>query len=166
MMIILALDLGNNKSVGCFYDTKTPKRRVEKDAATASCFGDSISRANADRVVVEVGPTVGWITDLVKGMNIDLPLVETPCRSVREWRSLIQYRQRPVTRGTAVRNTIRTILDRVGHGVVLRSWGRAEIKALENLAHPVEETAEEDSHRRGRPKRTTRTSGAGISAWA
>jgi len=48
-----------------------------------------------------------WLMD-------QLPTITLPCREVRQWRSLISYRWTLVSRRTAIKNSIRAILDRQG----------------------------------------------------
>ena len=75
-----------------------------------------------------------------------LPQVHLPQRKVRQWRSLIHYRQRLVTRRTAVKNRIRSILE--GEGIPTpcgaKCWTPAGIAALRSKACPWEETTAEN----------------------
>ena len=65
-----------------------------------------------------------------------LPLVELPSKEVREWRSLIHYRQSLVARRTMIKNTIHAILDR--QAIRMPSgkpgWTNAGRRRLEILA--------------------------------
>jgi transposase len=71
-----------------------------------------------------------------------LPQVVIPERNVRQWRTLIAYRQRLVARRTAVKNHIRAILDREGRTLVSgkTAWTNAHRKQLDALSIPITET--------------------------
>lgn len=68
-----------------------------------------------------------------------LPTVWMPIRRVRQWRSLINYRHELVSRRTAIRNSIRSILDAQGYRMAMgaRAWTEAGIAALRSLARPA-----------------------------
>lgn len=70
-----------------------------------------------------------------------LPTAYIPSFSVREWRSLIQYRHKLVGRRTAIRNNIRSILMRQGIKApsVHRAWTKAGLTALSEMARPLED---------------------------
>ena len=67
-----------------------------------------------------------------------LPKVHIPSKKVREKRSLIQYRQKLITRRTQIKNTIRAILQREGiHMAVGKdAWNKENVKWLRSLAKP------------------------------
>jgi transposase len=68
-----------------------------------------------------------------------LPIVHMPSKAVREWRSLIEYRQSLKERRTAIKNSIRSILTR--EGMVWASgksgWSASAIKELREMARPL-----------------------------
>lgn len=68
-----------------------------------------------------------------------LPKVRLPSSRVRQWRSLIAYRATLVGRRTAIKNSIRAILDRQGrrHPSGKSGWTRAAIETLEAEARPL-----------------------------
>jgi transposase len=76
----------------------------------------------------------------LSAMN-QLPLVHLPEREVRQWRSLIQYRQSLVGSRTSVKNRIRSILDReaIKMPAGKTGWSRMRILALRELAGPWDE---------------------------
>jgi transposase len=81
----------------------------------------------------------------LSAMN-QLETVHVPERPIRQWRSLIVYRQRIVGRRTSIKNTIRAILDREaipmpGPG---RGWSRPCLAALRALAMPLAGASQED----------------------
>jgi transposase len=73
-----------------------------------------------------------------------LPTVHTPERRVRQWRSLIAYRQRLVRRRTAIKNHIRAVLDRQGlpWPAGKKGWTNLALVALRDWAQPFDEVAE------------------------
>jgi transposase len=68
-----------------------------------------------------------------------LPRVHMPSKSVREWRSLIEYRQSLKERRTAIKNSIRAILTR--EGIEWKQgksgWSAAALKELRGMAKPL-----------------------------
>lgn len=75
-----------------------------------------------------------------------LPLVQLPSRRVRQWRSLIHYRGKLVSRRTAIRNSIRALLDR--EGLTLppgrRGWSGPSLEQLRSLSRPIEQVDPDD----------------------
>ncbi len=171
-MKILAVDLGKAKSVACDYESPTGSHEFETVGTTPALLEDLFRRRCPDRVVIEVGSSAGWITDLSARMGIELqvanpshqgwrwrsvkkktdrvdalklaelssvgqlPLVSLPTKEVREWRSLIHYRQSLVARRTMIKNTIRAILDRqaITMPTGKSAWTNAGRKWLATLA--------------------------------
>ncbi|MEX0653934.1 MAG: IS110 family transposase [Phycisphaeraceae bacterium] len=70
-----------------------------------------------------------------------LPTVRLPSTRVRQWRSFIAYRHTLIARRTAIKNSIRAILDRQGltHACGKSGWTQASIAALHELARPLEQ---------------------------
>lgn len=171
-MKILAVDLGKVKSVACDYASETGEHVFESCLTVPEALEELFVRRRPDRVVIEVGPSAGWISDLTARLRIELqvanpshqgwrwrsvkkktdrvdalklaqlsavnqlPLVEVPSKEVREWRSLIHYRQGLVARRTAIKNTIRSILNRQAIGMPSgrSGWTNAFRKTLDGLA--------------------------------
>jgi transposase len=171
-MRILAIDLGKVKSVACDYAGETGEHVFETCHTTVAALEEMLIRRRPDRVVIEVGPSAGWLSDLAARLKIELqvanpshqgwrwrsvkkktdrvdalklaqlsavnqlPLVEVPSKQVREWRSLIHYRQALVARRTAIKNTIRAILNR--QAIAMPSgrsaWTHAFRKTLDRWA--------------------------------
>ena len=75
-----------------------------------------------------------------------LPQVKLPSKSVRQWRSLIAYRHTLIRRRTAIKNSIRAILDREGLSMPggKNGWTKKSVNALRLLARPVLETNSDD----------------------
>lgn len=69
-----------------------------------------------------------------------LPTVQLPGAGVRQWRSLIAYHATLVGRRTAIKNSIRAILDRQGihHPSGKRGWTKQSLATLGLLAYPME----------------------------
>jgi len=61
-----------------------------------------------------------------------LPTVTLPSTRIRQWRSFIAYRHTLVSRRTAIKNSIRAILDRQGltHACGKSGWTQSAIAAL------------------------------------
>lgn len=70
-----------------------------------------------------------------------LPIVVLPNRRVRQWRGLIAYRGKLVGRRTAIKNSIRSLLDRQGLSMPAGrdGWRRRSLEALRELARPLDE---------------------------
>jgi transposase len=81
----------------------------------------------------------------LSAMN-QLPTLTLPGTAVRQWRSLIGYRWTLVQRRTAIKNTIRAILDRQGLSIPSgkSGWTIKARASLHNEARPMNETADEE----------------------
>jgi transposase len=79
----------------------------------------------------------------VSAMN-QLPTVHMPSPAVRQWRSLIQYRQSLVGRRTKIKNTIRSLLESQGLKMPSgwKAWTEAGVKQLQERALPMAEASE------------------------
>ena len=171
-MKILAVDLGKVKSVACDFESQSSEHVFETVRTSPEALEELILRRRPDRVVIEVCPSAGWITDLAARLKIELPvanpshegwrwrsvkkktdrvdalklarlsavnqlpLVTVPSKVVREWRSLIQYRQSLVARRTAIKNTIHSILTRQSLTMPTgkKGWTNAQRRRLDRLA--------------------------------
>lgn len=76
----------------------------------------------------------------------ELPTVPMPSRADREYRALVQYRDRLVGRRTAAQNRIRALAQR--HGVLLpaghRAWTRAGLEVTASMSRPLSECGPAD----------------------
>jgi hypothetical protein len=76
----------------------------------------------------------------------ELPTVPMPGRAAREYRALVQDRDRLVGRRTAAQNRIRALCQR--HGVLLplghRAWTRAGLELIGTLARPLADCGPEE----------------------
>lgn len=75
----------------------------------------------------------------------DIVPVHMPPEAVRQWRMLIRYRNRLVQRRTAIRNQIRSLLDREGVDwpKEWRGWTPAAMDQLRSMACPLDEICED-----------------------
>lgn len=73
-----------------------------------------------------------------------LPTVYLPQRNVRQWRSLIAYRQALVRRRTSIKNHIRSVLDREGLSwpAARAGWSDKALLSLRRLGRPMEEVTD------------------------
>jgi transposase len=160
------------KSVACDYASESGEHVFETCRTVPEALEEMIVRRRPDRVVIEVCPSAGWISDLTARLEIELqvanpshqgwrwrsvkkktdridalklaqlsavnqlPVVNVPSKEVREWRSLIHYRQGLVARRTAIKNTIRSILNRqaIAMPAGRSGWTNAFRKTLDRLA--------------------------------
>jgi transposase len=174
-MLILALDLGKNKSVVCLYQSETGEHSFRKVATTPQALHDLLVEVEPQRVVFEAGAAAGWLADLCRVLGLEfqvananheawrwknvksktdrkdavklaqlsamnqLPTVYLPRKAVRQWRSLIGYRQGLIQRRTAIKNHLRSVLDREGLSWPSgrKGWSRVQLKELAHLARPL-----------------------------
>ncbi|QDU72637.1 IS110 family RNA-guided transposase [Mucisphaera calidilacus] len=68
-----------------------------------------------------------------------LPTVWMPKPRVRQWRSLIHYRHALVSRRTAIRNNIRSVLDAQGLGLAMgkKAWTEEGMLRVAEIAKPI-----------------------------
>jgi transposase len=177
-MKILALDLGNFKSVACYYDRQhNAKPKYETFVSTKAALRELLQKRQPDRVVIEICPLAGWVCDLVRELGIeiqvtgtneqrsrwrnvkrksdrrdalklaqrsaleDLKLVHVPEQKIRQWRSLINYRQQLVRRRTRIKNHLRSLLlrENLSWARGKSGWTQQAIAKLEQLALPLNE---------------------------
>lgn len=69
-----------------------------------------------------------------------LPTLVLPSTQVRQWRSLIAYRWTLVGRRTAIKNSIRAVLDRQGltHASGKKGWTKESLAGLGLMAYPID----------------------------
>ena len=83
-MKIVAIDLGKVNSVACEFESETGAHKFESVRTLPDSLGYLLRRSRADRVVVEVGPSAGWITDLAGRLGIELQ-VANPSHEGWRW---------------------------------------------------------------------------------
>jgi transposase len=86
-MKILALDLGNFKSVACDYETQTTKHEFETIVSSKEAVGELLRKRRPDRVVIEICPLAGWVYDLVRELGIEIQVAGTNEQAWR-WRNV------------------------------------------------------------------------------
>jgi transposase len=86
-MMILALDLGKSKSVGCVLDTTTNKHRFCSVATTPQAIHDRLVKLAPDRLVIEVGTPAGWVHDIGVALGLEVQ-VANPSNEGWRWRQV------------------------------------------------------------------------------
>ena len=86
-MKILALDLGKYKTVGCEYERETGRHRFRATMTTPTALHKLVQEVEPERVVIEVCSIAGWVSDLVRGMGIEIQVANTADDSWR-WRKV------------------------------------------------------------------------------
>jgi transposase len=171
-MKILAIDLGKSNSVACVYEGGSGEHRFRRIRTTPAEVHDLIVAEAPARVVVEIGPTAGWVCDLCGALSVEVQAADTtheawrwkslkrksdrddalklarlsamnqvhgvhvPGPEVRAWRELIAFRHALVARRTAVKNSIRSILDRraIAWPEGPAGWNKTRRRELDRLA--------------------------------
>ena len=182
-MKILALDLGNFKSVACEYDTQNnTKPQYETIVSTKAAVRELLQRRQPARVVIEICPLAGWVCDVARELGVEiqvagtneqrsrwrnvkrksdrrdalklahrsalgeLKLVHVPEQKIRQWRSLINYRQQLVRRRTRIKNHVRALLLRENLSWVRgkSGWTQQAVAKLEQLALSLNEVGADE----------------------
>jgi transposase len=86
-MKILALDLGNFKSVACVYDTQTTKAEYTTIVSSKEALRELVLRQEPDRVVIEICPLAGWVCDVVRATEREIQVAGTNEQRSR-WRNV------------------------------------------------------------------------------
>jgi transposase len=131
------------------FHRRSPDRVVIEVGAPAGWITDLAARMGIELQVANPSHQ-GWRwrgvktkTDRVDALKLaqlsavnQLPLVEVPSKEVREWRSLIHYRQSLVRRRTMIKNTIHSIVSRqaISMPAGKKGWTNAVRHWLENQA--------------------------------
>ena len=68
-MKIVAMDLGKNKTVVCYYDSANGSHRFVTVPTRPQAIHDAIIAEPADRVVMEIGSAAGWIFDMATSLQ-------------------------------------------------------------------------------------------------
>ena len=77
MAMILAIDMGKNKSVYCRYDPSNGKHRFGTLATRPKEFHELLVEYSQDTVLIEVSPLCGWVSDLCGALGVKLLVVNT-----------------------------------------------------------------------------------------
>jgi len=86
-MKILALDLGKSKTMACVYDAVTGDHVYRTIRTVPDVLQDLIGAVRPDRVVLEISSTAGWVTDLVRALEIEVQVANTAHQAWR-WRNV------------------------------------------------------------------------------
>lgn len=86
-MKILALDLGKTKSVACIYESEGATHQYRTVRTGPSALHDLVAEIEPDRIVFEIGPSAGWLADLVRTLGIELQVVNVAHEAWR-WRNV------------------------------------------------------------------------------
>jgi transposase len=70
MATILGIDLGEFKSVACFFDADTEKYRFETVPTDPESFRDLLARTAPALVLFETGTAAGWVHDLCRELGL------------------------------------------------------------------------------------------------
>jgi len=84
-MKILALDLGQDKTAACEFASKTGGASYEAVPTTPQALHDLLVERAPDRVVMEIGPTAGWVHDLASALGLPVQ-VANPNHEAWRWR--------------------------------------------------------------------------------
>lgn len=88
-MKILALDLSKFKSVGCVYEAESGEHCYRRLNTRPAELHDLLVEIEPDRVVIEVSSISGWVSDVVRALEIELQVVSTNGEAWR-WRNVKQ----------------------------------------------------------------------------
>ena len=86
-MLILAIDLGKFKSVGCVYDTVGLAHRFVTIRTAPQEVHDLVVAVAPGRVVIEVGPAAGWVKDLSEALGVTVQVANANHEAWR-WKSV------------------------------------------------------------------------------
>jgi transposase len=77
MAMILAIDMGKNKSVFCHYHPANGEKSFGTVRTSPQQFHDLLIQHTDDVVVIEISPLAGWVSDLCQTLGIKLLVVNT-----------------------------------------------------------------------------------------
>ena len=86
-MCILAVDIGQSKSVCCLYEASKQVREFVTVRTRPEAFAELITCHKPSLVVIEICPAAGWIRDLCQGMGVKLLVANTSDDAWR-WRGV------------------------------------------------------------------------------
>lgn len=84
-MKIVAMDLGQSKSVACVYDSATAEHRFVTVASTPAAVHDLVVAEEPERVVIEIGPLAGWVCDLCRVLGVRVQVAD-PSQEAWRWK--------------------------------------------------------------------------------
>ena len=86
-MRIVALDLGKGKSVACVFESLTGEHRFDAAPTTPEALQLMLEHYRPERVVIEISPLAGWVSDLVRGLGMELQVAHVNPEAWR-WRNV------------------------------------------------------------------------------
>ena len=86
-MKILSFDLGKFKSEACEFDTQKLADEFEKVVTTPEKVREVLVKRRPDRVVIEICPIAGWVSDIVRELGYELEVASTNDEAHR-WRNV------------------------------------------------------------------------------
>jgi len=86
-MKIVALDLGQQKSVACIYETATGLHRLMTVPSTPAALTAMFQQHAPQRVVIEIGPLAGWVADVVRALGVE-PQVAKTNEAAWQWKNV------------------------------------------------------------------------------
>lgn len=125
-MKIVALDVGQSKSVACIYQTDSGESRFLTLPTRPAEVHDLLAAEAPGRVVIEIGPLAGWICDLCRSMELAIEVADTTQEAWR-WKGV----KRKTDRDDALKLARLSALHQINHVHVpspeVRAW-RERIK--------------------------------------
>jgi transposase len=76
-MKIVAMDLGKNKTMVCYYDSVNGSHRFLTVRTQPQAIHDALVAQPADRVVMEIGSAAGWIYDMATSLHFTTQVANT-----------------------------------------------------------------------------------------
>ena len=86
-MKILALDLGKYKTVGCAYERESGEHYFRTTSTTPTGLQQLVREEKPERVVIEVCNIAGWVSDLLRGLGVEVQVANTSDDAWR-WRKV------------------------------------------------------------------------------
>ena len=86
-MLILAIDLGQSKSVFCSFETTTGEVEFGRVATRRGALQELLEQRHPERVVIEICPLAGWVHDLVESLKIEIQVAD-PTQDAWKWKNV------------------------------------------------------------------------------
>lgn len=86
-MKILALDLGKYKTVACEYERESGSHRFRGSRTDPESLQRLVQAVRPERVVIEVCNIAGWVSDLLRGLGVEVQVANTSDDAWR-WRKV------------------------------------------------------------------------------
>lgn len=86
-MLILALDLGQSKSVFCSLETTTGEVEFGRVSTRRGALQGLLEQRHPERVVIEISPLAGWVYDVVQSLGIEIQVAD-PTQDAWKWKNV------------------------------------------------------------------------------